>query len=187
MKRIAAPMVGGMVSSTILTLIIIPVIYFLWRSCGVEAPPAEAKPVRKLFIASIIIGALVLGGGGWWLWHSLSGPSKPTAVVTTQTVGPYQFKVLGEGTHLRMGDNSIRIEVTDATGKPVDVGSVWFELRMDMPGMAMQAAAQLEKGQSPGVFNGTIRPTGQGEWHASLGYENKQGKNSASFTISIGP
>jgi Cu(I)/Ag(I) efflux system membrane protein CusA/SilA len=46
MKRIAAPMVGGMVSSTVLTLIIIPVIYFLWRSRGVEAPPAEAKPVR---------------------------------------------------------------------------------------------------------------------------------------------
>jgi len=187
MKRIAAPMVGGMISATILTLIIIPVIYFLWRSRGVEVPPAEAKPVRKLLIASIIIGALVLGGGGWWLWHSLSGPSQPTAVVTTQTVGPYQIKVLGEGTQLRMGDKAIRIEVTDATGKPADVGSVWLELRMDMPGMAMQAAAQLEKGQSPGVFNGTIRPTGQGEWHASIGYENRQGKNSASFTTRVGP
>jgi Cu(I)/Ag(I) efflux system membrane protein CusA/SilA len=31
MKRIAAPMVGGMVSSTILTLIVIPVIYYLWK------------------------------------------------------------------------------------------------------------------------------------------------------------
>ena len=31
MKRIAAPMVGGLVSSTILTLIIIPAIYLLWR------------------------------------------------------------------------------------------------------------------------------------------------------------
>jgi len=32
MKRIVAPMVGGMVSSTILTLIVIPVIYYLWKS-----------------------------------------------------------------------------------------------------------------------------------------------------------
>ena len=32
MKRIAAPMVGGMVTSTILTLVVIPVIYYLWRS-----------------------------------------------------------------------------------------------------------------------------------------------------------
>ncbi len=32
MKRIVAPMVGGMVSSTILTLVVIPVIYYLWKS-----------------------------------------------------------------------------------------------------------------------------------------------------------
>ncbi len=32
MKRIAAPMIGGMVSSTILTLIVIPVLYFIWKS-----------------------------------------------------------------------------------------------------------------------------------------------------------
>jgi Cu(I)/Ag(I) efflux system membrane protein CusA/SilA len=31
MKRIAAPMIGGMVSSTILTLIVIPVLYFIWK------------------------------------------------------------------------------------------------------------------------------------------------------------
>ena len=32
MKRIAAPMVGGMVTSTLLTLFVIPAIYYLWRS-----------------------------------------------------------------------------------------------------------------------------------------------------------
>ncbi|MFQ5675760.1 MAG: efflux RND transporter permease subunit [bacterium] len=32
MKRIAAPMVGGMLSSTLLTLIVIPAIYFLYKS-----------------------------------------------------------------------------------------------------------------------------------------------------------
>ena len=31
MKRIAAPMVGGLVSSTVLTLVIIPAIYLIWR------------------------------------------------------------------------------------------------------------------------------------------------------------
>lgn len=31
MKRIAAPMVGGLISSTILTLVIIPVIYDIWK------------------------------------------------------------------------------------------------------------------------------------------------------------
>jgi Cu(I)/Ag(I) efflux system membrane protein CusA/SilA len=31
MKRIAAPMVGGMVTATVLTLVVIPAVYFLWR------------------------------------------------------------------------------------------------------------------------------------------------------------
>jgi Cu(I)/Ag(I) efflux system membrane protein CusA/SilA len=31
MKRIAAPMVGGMVSATLLTLVVVPVIYFIWQ------------------------------------------------------------------------------------------------------------------------------------------------------------
>jgi Cu(I)/Ag(I) efflux system membrane protein CusA/SilA len=31
MKRIAAPMVGGMITSTVLTLLVIPAIYSLWR------------------------------------------------------------------------------------------------------------------------------------------------------------
>jgi Cu(I)/Ag(I) efflux system membrane protein CusA/SilA len=31
MKRIAAPMLGGMLSSTVLTLLVIPVLYAFWR------------------------------------------------------------------------------------------------------------------------------------------------------------
>ena len=31
MKRIAAPMVGGMISATILTLVVVPVIYYIWQ------------------------------------------------------------------------------------------------------------------------------------------------------------
>ena len=31
MQRIAAPMIGGMVTSTVLTLVVIPVLYYLWR------------------------------------------------------------------------------------------------------------------------------------------------------------
>ncbi len=45
MKRIASPMVGGMVTATILTLIVIPSIYLLWRSWQVRRRP-EA-PVRE--------------------------------------------------------------------------------------------------------------------------------------------
>lgn len=37
MKRIAAPMVGGMISSTVLTLVVIPAIYSLWKEREIRA------------------------------------------------------------------------------------------------------------------------------------------------------
>ena len=43
MKRIAAPMIGGMVSSTILTLLVIPVLYALWRGWSMSS---GASPLR---------------------------------------------------------------------------------------------------------------------------------------------
>jgi Cu(I)/Ag(I) efflux system membrane protein CusA/SilA len=41
MKRIAAPMIGGMVTSTILTLAVIPAIYALWRGWAMRRLSAE--------------------------------------------------------------------------------------------------------------------------------------------------
>ena len=43
MKRIAAPMVGGMVSSTILTLVVIPAIYSLWKEREVRRAAERAR------------------------------------------------------------------------------------------------------------------------------------------------
>ncbi len=36
MRRIAAPMVGGMISSTILTLVVLPAVFLLWKSIGLK-------------------------------------------------------------------------------------------------------------------------------------------------------
>jgi Cu(I)/Ag(I) efflux system membrane protein CusA/SilA len=43
MKRIAAPMVGGLVSSTLLTLIVLPAIYLLWKRFSLREQFALAK------------------------------------------------------------------------------------------------------------------------------------------------
>jgi Cu(I)/Ag(I) efflux system membrane protein CusA/SilA len=44
MQRIAAPMVGGMISSTLLTLLVIPAIYSLWRERGLyRLAPTPAR------------------------------------------------------------------------------------------------------------------------------------------------
>jgi Cu(I)/Ag(I) efflux system membrane protein CusA/SilA len=47
MKRIAAPMVGGMVSSTVLTLLVIPAIYSLWRQWEVQRAEAGDAPTAQ--------------------------------------------------------------------------------------------------------------------------------------------
>ena len=39
MKRIATPMVGGVITSTIMELAVYPAIYFLWRARGLKAEP----------------------------------------------------------------------------------------------------------------------------------------------------
>ena len=48
MKRIATPMIGGVVTSTLMELIVYPAIFFVWRSRRLErqpvSPPAEYLP-----------------------------------------------------------------------------------------------------------------------------------------------
>ncbi len=49
MKRIAAPMVGGVMTSGVMELLVFPVIYFMWRGLKLNKdmqPSAEAEPVE---------------------------------------------------------------------------------------------------------------------------------------------
>ncbi|HVZ48716.1 MAG TPA: CusA/CzcA family heavy metal efflux RND transporter [Gemmatimonadaceae bacterium] len=60
MKRIAAPMVGGMLSSTVLTLVVIPAVYSLWRewqlarsnaaalNVSIHAVSPQSEPLRSV-------------------------------------------------------------------------------------------------------------------------------------------
>jgi hypothetical protein len=48
MKRIAAPMVGGMLTSTILTLAVIPVVYSVWQELSIRPEPrTPSQPERR--------------------------------------------------------------------------------------------------------------------------------------------
>jgi Cu(I)/Ag(I) efflux system membrane protein CusA/SilA len=72
MKRVAAPMIGGLVTSAILTLEIIPVIYTYWRNeqlvhrkLGERSPELLAELRR--YVSAIRIGG-VLGVAGALVW-----------------------------------------------------------------------------------------------------------------------
>jgi Cu(I)/Ag(I) efflux system membrane protein CusA/SilA len=48
MKRMAAPMIGGLVSSAVLTLIVIPAIYAIWKRRSIES----AKTTEEVSVES---------------------------------------------------------------------------------------------------------------------------------------
>ena len=60
MSRIAAPMVGGMISAVILTLLVLPVVYLLWRKAEIKSytrenfladgePKQDSPAIRNMF------------------------------------------------------------------------------------------------------------------------------------------
>ncbi len=48
MKRIAAPMVGGLVTSFVLELLVYPAVYFLWRRRGLREGPAAPRGAESV-------------------------------------------------------------------------------------------------------------------------------------------
>jgi copper/silver efflux system protein len=46
MKRIATPMIGGVVTSTLMELLVYPAIYYVWRSLQVRKPRSSAQLVE---------------------------------------------------------------------------------------------------------------------------------------------
>ena len=44
MKRIATPMVGGVLTSGIVVLLVYPIVYYLWRSRELPRAPIEEMP-----------------------------------------------------------------------------------------------------------------------------------------------
>jgi len=63
MKRIGAPMIGGMVTSTLLTLLVIPAVYSLWKEWGLEERRLVGWRDRGLAgqTVSVLVGAWVGG------------------------------------------------------------------------------------------------------------------------------
>jgi Cu(I)/Ag(I) efflux system membrane protein CusA/SilA len=52
MQRIAVPMIGGMVSSTVLTLVVIPAVYALVKGRGLPQGAAETKDEARMPLAA---------------------------------------------------------------------------------------------------------------------------------------
>ena len=103
MKRIAAPMIGGVVTSAVLELLLYPAIYMLWRRRHLPDPHGPdtqgarhepiSSPVRRLrfpWLAGLVL-ALAAGVTVYW-WFQGQGKS-PGARETTARGAPFATRM----------------------------------------------------------------------------------------------
>lgn len=90
--------------------------------------------------------------------------------------------------HLEKAMNVILIELRDSTsGELVDVGTVKFDLDMNMPGMVMHSGATIKPTSTPGQYRAQVKPDMGGDWTATLHYEGPHGNGNASFSVNVRP
>jgi Cu(I)/Ag(I) efflux system membrane protein CusA/SilA len=199
MKRIAAPMVGGMVSSTILTLLIIPAIYFVWRrraladkSEGPSAPLLSSaltlshKTRRRLLKwIALIVSLIVIFFAGNLVWQKVHPTTMGVVPFFTQNVNDLTVSLVNRDSELRKGDNEVMIEFRDDSNRLVDVGNVKFDLDMSMPGMHMHSGATVRRTNTPGRYRGEIKVDMAGDWGATISYDGPRGKGETNFPLSV--
>jgi Cu(I)/Ag(I) efflux system membrane protein CusA/SilA len=206
MKRIAAPMIGGVVTSAVLELLLYPAIYVIWRrrhlvSSGAggpapeppEGPKAGGGAPRRWALA---FAAAALAVAGVWGYRALHQPAatadgaqapagKPFAV---QSVNGLTVSVILPKGEFRMAENIAVIEFREAaSGRLVDVGDVKFALDMNMPGMVMHSGSTVAPGDAPGRYTATVTPDMGGEWVAQLRYEGARGSGAVNFRVNVLP
>ena len=203
MKRIAAPMIGGVVTSAILELLLYPAIYMLWRRRHLPNPrgpemsfaalkgPTGPVRRRRLTWSTAILLMLAAGAGLYW-W--LQERSVPPATASMSSGTPFATRTVNGITvnfyhplgGLTLGENEVLIEFRDsATAAPIDVGTVTFALDMNMPGMVMHAGATISLTGGIGQYRAKIKPDMAGDWTSQLSYHGPHGSGEISFTVNV--
>jgi len=197
MKRIATPMIGGVITSAFLNLLIYPVIYVIWKKRGLKEqeqeeapflPPAlvvsrENRP-RLLKWIALIIGLVAILYAGQFARHKL----RPTQVYgvpfLTQNVNDLRANFVAPEGQLRQGNNEVLIEFRDRNGQLIDVGNVRFDMDMNMPGMQMHSGGTIERTNTPGRYRARLKIGMSGDWNAKISFDGARGQAQQSFVIS---
>jgi hypothetical protein len=197
MKRIAAPMIGGVVTSAILELLIYPVIYVIWRRRELPdrteeepvpiVPPALVLSHRvqhhlpRIIATTLIATGLIYGAS--FAWHKFTSRNMTGTPFAMQIVNDLTVKLSSSNGQLKNGDNDVLIEFRDSRGQLVEVGDVKFEMNMNMPGMQMHGGATVQRTGTAGQYRAKIKVGMAGDWTAKLSYEGPRGSGQTSFNL----
>jgi len=198
MKRIAAPMIGGVVTSAILELLIYPVIYVIWRRRELPEKAEEAAPFlppeivpsrqmqsRTLKWVMLVIAVIAIFYGGKCAWQKLRPARISGLPFITRTVNDLTVNLVNREGGLRQGDNEIMIEFRDRNGQLVDVGNVSFNINMNMPSMQMQGGGTAERARTPGQYRAKVKADMAGDWNAKISFQGPRGQGQQSFSVTI--
>jgi hypothetical protein len=200
MKRIATPMIGGVITSALLNLLIYPVIYVIWRRR--ELPPegqVESAPVvgvsRKrtatfqglirFLIVTLISAALLAGGLAAWNWWNSRSPSAAQIQgepIATRTAGELTVSLFGD---LRNGQTEVLVRFTDSSGQPKDVGEVRADMSMNMPSMTMNSGGDVARTTTAGVYRAKLRPQMGGDWVLKLSWQGSAGTDQIEIPVNV--
>jgi copper/silver efflux system protein len=189
MKPLAAPVLGGMVSSLLHVLVITPVIFF-WlheRRLGLAAVPLDSdmtstrwRPSRRAILAA---GLGLIVAGALWMWTGRpDSPASSGAVVQVVPAGELEVVIRSPTGALGQGRQSFVVEFRRVgTETLVDVGAVRASANMTMPGMAMSGGVQIEPTSAPGRFAATATFGMAGAWRMSVEWNGPAGVGAVTF------
>src|SRR5260370_41347214 len=198
MKRIATPMIGGVITSAFLNLLIYPVIYVIWKKRGLkeqeeeEAPfippqivPSRQNRQRVFKWITLIVAMIAIFYGGKCAWQKLRPTQISSAPFLTQNVNDLTVNFIAREGALRQGNNELLIEFRDRNGQLVDVGNVKFAMDMNMPGIQMHSGSTIERTNPPGRYRAKIKIDMSGDWSAKISFEGPRGKAERSFSLTV--
>jgi copper/silver efflux system protein len=202
MKRIATPMIGGVITSAILELLIYPAIYVIWRKWSLPAAPAAGRPIalvgtagprtRRLILTGVtvvlIIGGILVSGyifGPSWIQYSGFAPGEPKMSVAKVTQDGVTISILSSDGQIHAKDNALKINFQDSAGHPVQAENLKLELNMNMPGMVMHTGAQIKGANGIGDFQARVTPDMTGDWTADVSYQGPQGPASVTVPVNV--
>jgi Cu(I)/Ag(I) efflux system membrane protein CusA/SilA len=200
MKRIATPMIGGVVTSGILELLIYPVIYVIWRRRDLpvdgrveDRPQANVRRKRgatfvalRRFLSAALVAAVLFAGGfaawNWWNSRSSSTTQVQGEPIASRTVGELTISLYGD---LHNGQTEVLVRFTDPSGQPKDVGEVKTDLAMNMPGMVMNSGGDVTKTGKPGVYRVKLQPQMGGDWIVKFSWQGPAGEGQVEIPVSV--